>query len=145
MMWIWGFLKSYWLLIAAGVLVAALAVYVGMAERNRALVGHYRTENAQQAALIGQQGERIRALNEQRDRANQEALRKLAQARRGLILARVEAEKIRQQRDQITAALSASRREWAEAMQHDPTLADFVAHPVPAAVWRRLCNATDNC
>lgn len=128
-------------IIALAALVAALVLYVGNAERNRGLVRLLEADIAVHIGITERQTRQIASLNEQIDRANARALEQLAAERARLIKARAEAERIRIQRDTVTAELAASRQDWQEAVAHDPDLADFIAHPVPAAVWGRLRRA----
>jgi hypothetical protein len=136
-------LKWYLLgsLLLTGALVSVITVCHGRSIQLNELQQRQAEWIIERSALnqeLTKRNERIKAMNARQ-------LQVIAEAERQIQAAHEEAEQVRQQRDEITAALSTSRREWAEAMQHDPTLADFVAHPVPAAVWRRLCSATANC
>ena len=134
-------LFRWWKIIALALLVAAVALYVGNAERNRGLVKLLDAEVADYALMTERQHQQIASLHHQIERNTANAMKQLAEERRRLILARVEAERIKQQRDTITAELAASRQDWLEAIDHDPTLKEFVAHPVPGAVWHRLRRA----
>ena len=135
------FLKTYGKAIIAAALIAAAVIYVGVAERNRALVKQYEAEDATQLTVIAHQDEQIRALNQRIEANNARWLEQVQRETERLNVAKREAAQIRAERDRITAALSESRREWQEAIAHDEALADFVAHPVPDAVWRRMRSA----
>ena len=145
MMWLLRFLplvKSYAFAIIAAAILATVALYVFTAERAKGNVKLLEAENATLSETVAAREQQVTALNERLERQAAETLQKLAAERIRLIEARVAAERMRQQRDQVTAALGESRREWQEALDHDENLAEFVAHDVPAAVWRRLCRAT---
>jgi cell division protein FtsN len=134
--------KTYAFAIIAAAILATVTLYVFTAERAKGTVKLLEAENAFLTENLRTRSAQITALNARLERHNAETLQKLATERARLIEARVAAKKMRQQRDQVTAALGESRREWQEALDHDENLAEFVAHDVPGAVWRRLCRAT---
>lgn len=131
----------YGKIIALAAAVLTVALYVMNAERNRGLVKLLESREATQLQVIAHQDEQIRALNQRLAANNARWLELLQKEQDRFAKARAEADRIIAERDTITAELAASRRDWQEAVAHDPDLADFVAHPVPVAVWQRLRRA----
>jgi hypothetical protein len=72
------------------------------------------------------------------DKINSDWIEKLAQERKRLIIARVEAAKVRQQRDAVTDQLARAIADLNEDAKNDEQLAKWLLEPVPAAAWRRL-------
>lgn len=134
-------LKLYGGAILAAMLLGSVILYVANAERNRALVKAYEKETERNLLVIAHQDEQIRALNERLRGNNARWLELIQREQKRYAAARAEADRIIAERDTITAELAASRRDWQEAIANDEHLAEFVAHPVPGAVWDRMRHA----
>ena len=136
------FLKSYGLAIAAAALLATVAVYVRGAERAKGSVDALEDDIAQCIQANAQQAEVIANLNSRIRESNTRWLEMVARERDRLKEAQAQAEQLRQQRDAITGQLAQSRLQFAEDVEHDPDLAQFVDQRVPGAVWDRLRRAS---
>lgn len=135
------FVFRYGKIIAAAVALGSIALYAMNAERNRGLVKLLESREAMHLTVIAHQDEQIRALNERIKANNQRWLEMMQREQKRYAKAQAEADRIRAERDTITEELAASRRDWQEAVANDEHLAEFVAHPVPGAVWDRMRHA----
>lgn len=128
-------------LIAVAAALGSIALYAQQAERNRALVKVLETENAQYRVVAQRQDEQIRSLHEQIKRNNDLTMERLAKERLRLLEVSAEVDRVKGQRDTITAELAKARQDWLEAIANDETIPEFISMPVPGAVWRRLRDA----
>ena len=92
------------------------------------------TANATQDAANKALTERIKAINARMLEQVQREEARVAEAK-------AEAERIKAQRDKAKADLAIARRDWQEAMNNDPVLANFSRIDVPGAVFVRLRDA----
>ena len=136
------FVLRWWKVIAIAALVAAVALYVMGAERNRGLVKLLEADNARHLQTNAQQDAQLRSQTERLKINNARWLEQVQREQDRFAKAKAEAEHIKAQRDTVAAELAAARREWQETVANDPDLAEFVAYPVPDAVWLRLRHAT---
>lgn len=123
-------------------IVGAVTIYAAGAERAKAERDALQREDAAQIATILAQAEQIDALNERIRANNRRLLEQIAAETSRVEQARQAAEQMREQRDRLTAELADSHRKWREEIDDDPSLREWLAQPVPGAVWDRLRAAT---